>query len=233
MLPEMTLLLSAAIAIAVIHTLTGPDHYVPFIFFAKSRGWSIRKTIWWTIVCGCAHVWSSVLLGIGAAALGWNFAKYKWLDGIRGGIAGWGMIFFGIFYLVWGVIKAKKNIVHKHFDVSDNGELVVFEHNHKNVFDNKERYKVTPWVLFLIFLLGPCEPMIPLLYYPGAKNSISGIVALVAVYTAFTLIIMLTMVVGGIYGIGFFKSNKFEKYMPVVSGATLLICGFGMVYLGW
>ena len=46
---EIEALLIAAITIAFLHTLTGPDHYVPFIALAKARGWGFGKTIGWTI----------------------------------------------------------------------------------------------------------------------------------------------------------------------------------------
>jgi hypothetical protein len=48
--------------------------------------------------------------------------------------------------------KEKK---HNHFDWDEDESLYVFEHRHNNQFSGK-RHKVTPWVMFLIFLLGPC-----------------------------------------------------------------------------
>ena len=33
-------LLAAAFGVGVVHTLLGPDHYLPFIMLAKARGWS-------------------------------------------------------------------------------------------------------------------------------------------------------------------------------------------------
>jgi hypothetical protein len=67
---DFYLLAITAISIAFLHTLAGPDHYLPFIALSKARGWSMGRTIMWTIICGCGHVWSSVLLGLGGAALG-------------------------------------------------------------------------------------------------------------------------------------------------------------------
>jgi hypothetical protein len=39
---------------------------------------------------------------------------------------------------------------------------------------------VTPWALFIIFILGPCEALIPLFMYPAAQNS-NGVVIMVAI----------------------------------------------------
>src|ERR1044072_1103901 len=116
---EMQVLLLTAISIACLHTLTGPDHYIPFIALSRSRGWSFARTLGWTLICGCGHVWSSVLLGLGGAAIGWSFSTISWLELVRGGIAGWVLLGFGFVYGTWGLIKARRNRAHKHFDVYD------------------------------------------------------------------------------------------------------------------
>jgi hypothetical protein len=230
---ETQVLVLAAISIACLHTVTGPDHYLPFIALSKSRGWSFAKTIGWTIICGCGHVWSSVVLALGGAALGWSFSKLSWLENIRGGIAGWVLLVFGLVYGIWGMVRAYNNRPHKHFDLQQDGALYVYQHREGELVLPQDRHKVTPWVMFLIFILGPCEPMIPLLYFPGAKNNWSGMVLLIAVYTAFTLMTMIAMVVLGYWGIAFVKTEKLERYVHALGGLTIFICGVGMVWLGW
>ena len=229
---DLQILMLAAITISFLHTVTGPDHYLPFIALSKSRGWSFTKTIFWTIVCGCGHIWSSVLLGLGGAALGWSFSKMGWLESVRGGLAAWTLLGFGLLYGVWGLIKAGQNRRHKHFDI-DEGSIYVFEHRHGDMIMPKERHKVTPWVMFIIFLLGPCEPMIPLLYFPAAKNSFPAMLLLILVYTIFTLATMVVMVALGYYGMSFLKTNKLERYVHALGGAAIFICGLGMVFMEW
>ncbi len=111
--------------------------------------------------------------------------------------------------------------------------MYVYEHKHGEAVNPKERHVVTPWVMFIIFVLGPCEPMIPLLYFPAAKSSWWGMILLIGVYTFFTLATMLLMVILGYYGIGFIKTEKFERYIHALGGLTILICGVGMVFIGW
>ena len=230
---ELQILMIAAVAISFLHTITGPDHYVPFIALSKSRGWSFSKTIFWTIVCGCGHVWSSVILGLGGAAIGWSLSELTWIEGVRGGLAAWTLLGFGLVYAIWGLVKATRNQRHKHFDVTDDGSVYVFEHRHGQTVIPKERHRVTPWVLFIIFLLGPCEPMIPLLYFPAAKHSVSAMLLLITVYTILTLATMVLMVSLGYFGLSFLKTNKLERYMHALGGATIFICGLGMVFIGW
>jgi hypothetical protein len=230
---EMEVLIIAAISIACLHTVTGPDHYLPFIALSKSRGWSFAKTLGWTIVCGCGHVWSSVLLGLGGAAIGWSLSKISWMENVRGGIAGWVMLGFGFIYGIWGLYRAYKNNPHKHFDLQEDGAIFVYEHKHDEAVAPQDRHKVTPWVMFIIFILGPCEPMIPLLYFPAVKNSWSGMVILITIYTLVTLLTMVTMVVLGYLGITFVKTEKIERYIHALGGLTIFICGAGMLILGW
>ena len=111
--------------------------------------------------------------------------------------------------------------------------MYVYEHQHGHAIPTSERHRVTPWVIFIIFLLGPCEPMIPLLFFPAAQHSWHGMVLLIAVYTFFTLVTMVVMVVLGYYSISFFKTEQLEKHMHSIGGLTLFICGAGMVFLGW
>ena len=230
---ELSMLLVAAVTVACLHTVTGPDHYLPFIALSKSRGWSFGKTLFWTIVCGCGHVWSSVLLGLGGAAIGWSLSKVKWMENVRGGVAGWAMLGFGLVYGVWGLVRVRQNRRHKHFDIYEDGSVYVYDHRHGELVRPQDRHVVTPWVLFIVFVLGPCEPMIPLLYFPAAKASWAGMFLLIAVYTFFTLATMVGMVVSGYYGLSVLKTEKLEKYVHALGGLTLFLCGAGMVFMGW
>ena len=230
---ELGVLAMAAATIACVHTLAGPDHYLPFIALSRARRWSFRKTLMWTAICGCGHVWSSVMLGTIGAAIGWSLSRVKWLEALRGGIAGWALLGFGMLYCIWGLFKANGNAAHKHFDIYQDGSVYVYEHKHRETINQKDRHAVTPWVMFVIFVLGPCEPMIPLLYIPAVKNSWYGMLLLIIIYTFFTLVIMIGMVVSGYYGSSIIKIQKLEPYTHALGGFTIFICGAGMLFMGW
>jgi hypothetical protein len=232
MQPDIQILIITAITISFLHTITGPDHYLPFIALSKSRGWSLTRTISWTIVCGCGHVWSSVLLGLGGAGIGWSLSKITWLENVRSGLAGWALLFFGLVYAIWGLIRAYQNKKHKHFDIHQDGSVYVYEHKEGEAVAPAERHAVTPWVMFLIFILGPCEPMIPLLYFPAAKNSFAGMLSLIIIYTSFTLASMLLMVLLGYYGFSFLKTEKLERHVHSIGGVTIFLSGAAIVFLG-
>src|SRR6476619_2251083 len=228
---EVQILLSAAIAIAFVHTLAGPDHYLPFIALARARGWSVRRMVVWTLLCGCAHVWSSVFLAMIGAAIGWSTHSLKWLESVRGGWAGWFLLLFGISYCVWGLVKAYKGSGHQHFEFNDDNSIYVYRHRHDEAVAPHEKHAVTPWVLFLVFVLGPCEPMIPLLCLPAARSVWWVLGVLIFVYTLCTLAAMLVMVLLGYYGVGLIKSDVLHRYIHAISGSAIFICGAGMVFL--
>ena len=230
---DFQLLVGAAIGVSFLHTITGPDHYVPFIAWSKSRNWSVPKTILCTVACGLGHVGSSIVLGLVGIGLGWSLTKLTWLEEVRGGIAGWGLLVFGLVYTLWGWRQAYLNRPHKHFDSYDDGSVYVYEHRAGEIVYPQDRKKVTPYVLFIIFVLGPCEPLIPMLSYPAAQNSTWGIVLLVSVFTVITLLTMVAMVLLGYYGITLAKNETLERYIHAIGGSTVLLCGIGMVFLGW
>ncbi|MEJ7587983.1 MAG: hypothetical protein WKI04_10525 [Ferruginibacter sp.] len=230
---EMSLLIITAISVAALHTLMGPDHYLPFIALSKSRNWSLGKTMSWTVLCGSGHILGSVLLGLAGAGLGWSISTIGWLDNIRGGIAGWIMLLFGLIYGAWGYSRAIHNKHHKHYDIAGDGSILVYQHQHGEPVMPNEKYRLTPWVMFIIFLLGPCEPMIPLLYAPAAQKSWLGMVMLIGIYTIVTLITMIALVLLGYFGCGNLKTEKLQRWMHPLGGATIFVCGAGMLWMGW
>lgn len=232
MTSELITLILSTIAISCLHTATGPDHYLPFIVLSRSQKWTITKTIAITIVCGLGHILSSVGVGLIGVVLGWQLSNLSWFEGHRGNIAAWCLLGFGVAYLLYGLWRAKKNKPHKHFDVI-NEDVYVYEHSHGDIVASKSRVKVTPLVLFAIFVMGPTEPLLPLLFYSGAQRSYLEIILIIIVFALFTVLTMLTMVLLGIYGYSFYDTEKLEKYVHAIGGLVITVCGIGMLFLGW
>lgn len=225
-------LMLSAVTISIIHTASGPDHYLPFIVLSRSRKWSRSRTIFWTILCGFGHVASSVLIGVLGVLLGWHLSKVSWLQDIRGNMSGWCLLVFGIIYLLWGIRQAWLNKPHKHFDVFGDA-VYVFEHRHGEVVYPQKRVRVTPWILLAIFVMGPSEPLVPLLFYSGSHRSLTEVILIIMVFTITTVLTMLAMVLLGIYGYSFFKTDRLERYVHAIGGGVVTLCGIGMLFLGW
>jgi sulfite exporter TauE/SafE len=233
MASELTLLLITATSIALIHTLVGPDHYLPFIAMGKARSWSLLKTLSITSLCGLGHVGSSILIGTIGISLGIAVGTLENLEGFRGNIAGWAFIIVGLVYLAWAVKKLIRKQTHEHKHMHKNGISHDHSHshngNHLHVHSKEDVKNITPWILFTVFVLGPCEPLIPILIYPAAKMSLIGILMVVLVFSIVTITTMV-VVVGSIYlGVGFgtksIRLTSMQKYAHVMAGMTILFCG--------
>jgi ABC-type nickel/cobalt efflux system permease component RcnA len=242
---ETLALMGTAVAIGVVHTLIGPDHYIPFVAMAKARKWSALKTGIITFVCGVGHVGSSVVLGAIGIAVGMAVASLEAFEGHRGDIAGWLLTGFGLAYMVWGVRRAIRNRPHRHVHLhSEGGEhsdggphehvhshagehMHVHSHagEHVHVHDAPARANITPWILFTIFLFGPCEPLIPLLMYPAAQQSAWGVASVALVFAAATISTMLVIVMALTFALDYVPMGRLERYSHAMAGAAILMCG--------
>jgi sulfite exporter TauE/SafE len=233
---EFLILLSTTASLALIHTLAGPDHYLPFIVISKARNWNIKKTIWFTALCGLGHVGSSVVLGLIGIALGIAVGKLELFEGIRGSVVTWVFTSFGLVYMVWGIRRAFKNKVHKHVHYHDNEGEHEHEHSHHHehvhIHEKKEKKNLTPWILFTIFIFGPCEPLIPIVMYPAAIHNYGEMLILTLIFCIITIVTMVFMVSAAAYGIRFLPLKKMERYTHALAGGTIFLCGLGMMFLG-
>lgn len=234
---DLSMLLATAASIGFLHTLLGPDHYIPFIVMAKAQKWSLAKTALITVLSGAGHVLSSVVLGLIGIALGIAINRFEFFESIRGDIAVWALIAFGLVYTVWGIRRAIRNRPHEHVHLHSDGEAHGHEHTHaeEHLHVHEKSGKVvnlTPWILFTILVFGPCEPLIPILMYPAAKNSMAGLAAVVFVFGICTIATMLTLVLVSVYGMSFIPGPRWERYSHVIAGATILFCGIVIQVFG-
>lgn len=229
---ELTILMGTTALIAFTHTLFGPDHYLPFIVMSKARKWSIWKTTWLTLVCGIGHVGSSILLGIIGVAAGIGLQKIEFIEGYRGNIAAWAFILFGFIYMAWGIYRAIKNKSHKHRHIHKDGSIHVHEHIHADEHDHIHKKNITPWILFTIFVLGPCEPLIPIMMQGEAIGGSWGLISIALLFSTITVVTMLIVVLLASYGINLMPFGKLEKYTHAIAGATIFLSGMAIVFLG-
>ncbi len=217
------------------HTLAGPDHYLPFIVMGKARKWSLGKTMWITLLCGIGHVVGSIALGLIGATLGVALGKLELFEAWRGNMAAQLLIIFGFTYFIWGVHRAIKNKPHVHAHVHEGN--VVHTHKHSHVHEHAHPHdiktrNVTPWVLFTIFVLGPCEPLIPLIMYPAAEHSLTGMLLVAGVFALTTIGTMMSVVLVSTWGIRFVKLGSVERFSHALAGATVCLSGLAIQFLG-
>ncbi|MBI5500252.1 MAG: hypothetical protein HY907_08420 [Deltaproteobacteria bacterium] len=121
-----------ALGVGFLHTLVGPDHYVPFIVIGRARRWGLGRTMLLTFVCGLGHVLSSVVLGLLGIAAGVALAEVQGWEASRGAWAGWALFLFGLAYTAWGVWRALRGRKHGHAHLHPDGTLHKHAHGHAN-----------------------------------------------------------------------------------------------------
>jgi ABC-type nickel/cobalt efflux system permease component RcnA len=174
--------------------------------------------------------------------------KLEVLDGLRSELAGWLMLAFGLAYFVWGVRRAIRCRPHRHSHVHADGTMHSHEHIHTPAHlhvhasssaithprargRRDDAASITPWILFTIFLFGPCEPLIPLMMYTAGAGTFGEVVLVTLSFAAATLATMTAVVLavsslvvraGSLAG---GRLGGLERYSHALAGFVVLLCG--------
>ncbi|MFQ5768474.1 MAG: hypothetical protein ACE5ID_10905 [Acidobacteriota bacterium] len=226
-------LLLAAAGVALTHTLLGPDHYVPFIMLARVRGWNRRRTAVITLLCGLGHVLSSLLLaGIGIG-LGAAIGTIQAAETSRGALAAWTLAGFGAAYGLWGlrrgIRKGRGLEPHAHaghVHLHSQGDQ---PHQHGAVSSRS----ITPfWTLFAIFVLGPCEPLIPLFILPASQHRWGLAAATGIVFGLVTMILMVALTLAGQAGLQPHQLGRLARWDHALAGGIIALTGLAVLAFG-
>lgn len=227
-------LLTAAFGVAIAHTALGPDHYLPFVMLARARKWSWARTLTVTAVCGIGHVGSSILLGGVGVALGLAVGHIESVEGGRGDLAAWALVAFGLAYAVWGIRKAVRSA--RGLEPHDHeGHVHLHSHgdDHHHHHGRDPASASTFWALFIVFVLGPCEPLIPLFVLPASRGA-WGLAAVTAVvFSLATIITMLALVSVMLAGAQRIPLGPLERWSHALAGGVVAASGAAILLLGW
>ncbi len=230
--------MATAASVGLIHTLVGPDHYVPFIAMASARKWSLRRTLGITAVCGVGHVTSSLLLAVLGIMFGRTLRELQWFDGIRNGIAGWLLLGFGLAYMLWGLRQTIRNRPHEHPHLHAGNLLHEHSHHHRgehthvhtDLTQKQSLQRITPWILFTIFIFGPCEALIPILMVPAMGGHWWWVGLIVLNFGLITVTTMLVLVFIGYRGTTRQPFRQFERFGHALAGMALVVCGMAIQF---
>ena len=200
----------------------------------KARNWTLGRTLRVTLACGLGHVLSSVFIGLVGLLLGAQLASLVFIEGIRGNFAAWALLAFGLVYLAWGLKQAGRS--HQHAHVHRHGDIVhTHEHDHRtdhaHVHDTNKR-GITPWILFIVFVLGPCEALIPLLMYPASQHDTWLVLTVAIVFGTVTLLTMMLGVTVTMLGLERLRIPGLRRYAHAIAGASIVVCGGAIGFLG-
>lgn len=219
---SLLLVVSVAASVGFLHTLAGPDHYLPFVALRQACRWSKRRTFLVTLACGFGHCASSVLLAFGATLIGATVMRADSTSLWRGDLAAGAFVLLGIVWIAIGLHRAK------------NGRRLVLKAQESGqVFD---AFPEAPgrrlgWSLFLIFVLGPCEWLVPASLIILGKSGWPAFWLLVIIYSAVTMATMLGTVFLLVLGVQRLPSQWVAKHAMTLGGGSVLACGL-LMFLG-
>jgi hypothetical protein len=138
--------------------------------------------------------------------------------------------------MAWGLRQAYRNRPHTHLHTHGGIAHVHVHSHHKDHVHvhekSAQKQSLTPWVIFIIFVLGPCEPLIPLIMYPAARENMAGVFAVTGVFGLVTVLTMTVLVAFSLRGLESINLKLFERYYHAVAGSAILACGLGVSFLG-
>jgi len=229
-----SVLLGTAATLAVVHTVLGIDHSLPFVVLGRARSWSLNRTLFITLICGLGHVASSVFIGAVGVTLGIALDSLLWLEAIRGELAAALFIGFGLAYAAWAVWTRLRGREHTHLHVHADGTMHRHQHAHhgEHLHPHGHTGNLTPWALFVLFLLGPCEPLIPLMMVPAMARDWPLVVGVVVTFGLLTVAVMLATVTIVYLGIGVAGFGRLDRYADLFVGLVIAASGAAVLLLG-
>ncbi len=227
-------LATSAAGIAFLHTALGPDHYVPFAALGAARRWSTARTLAITAACGLGHVTASIVFAFLAVAIGSVALKASGITSVRGDVAAWLLVGFGIAYALYGLKHLARDAHrHEHEHVHSDGTRHAHGHGHsaEHLHPHASTRSAWPvgWALFIVFLFGPCEPLIPLVMAPASQSDWLSVSVVIATFCVTTLGTMVTIVWALSRGFVGLARGKLSSYAHSTAGVTVALCGVAML----
>ena len=152
------------------------------------------------------------------------------VESTRGAAAGWALIVFGIAYAGWSFARRRRHHRHSHAhgDTAHSHEHTTLSHSHGSM----NPVAFTAWSLFVIFVLGPCEPLIPLLIVPAVSHGVWAATIVALAFGVTTIATMLGVVAIGYAGAHLTVFKRLEPHTHVLAGLAISVSGVAIIALG-
>ena len=238
-----TVLLGATASLAIVHTLIGIDHSLPLAALGRARGWALGRTLLVTGVCGAGHVASSVVIGAAGVGLGVATDSLVRIESARGELAAALLLGFGLAYTAWALWPRRRGTegaqTKRPAGAGVGNEATAAPARRAGAGPDPggtgDIRGVTAWALFVVFVLGPCEPLIPLMVVPGLAGDWVGVAAVAAVFGLLTIAVMLAAVAAAWHGIGWIGGSarhRGESLAHAAAGLVVTASGAAVLWLG-
>ncbi|MEZ4918386.1 MAG: hypothetical protein R2792_04705 [Saprospiraceae bacterium] len=194
---SISTLLIAGVLLSVFHALI-PSHWLPIVAIGQKESWPSSKILGVTFLAGLAHVLSTLLLGLGLAALGMQMSSgFDWFTHLAAPTV---LIVLGVFYIY-------RHYYHHHFHltkpVSERGILIS---------------------LTLAMFLSPCLEIEG--YFLAAASYGWGVILTLALaYSIISILGMVLWVRLAIRGLKRLDWHAWEHNAGLITGLVLIFSG--------
>ncbi|MEP7196469.1 MAG: hypothetical protein ABI851_08105 [Saprospiraceae bacterium] len=198
----MIQIVAGTLVVSILHALI-PSHWIPLLSISKTYNWTKRETMWMSFYLSCAHVLSSLIIGLILGFIGVSLknnyeAIFHWLSPIV-------LIGFGIFFL-W------RHHTHHHFHVDD--ELMQEPIRKRQLFLS----------LMMFMILSPCLEITGFFFGAGSYGYFN--VFMIGLVYMFSSIITMMLWINFLW-LGFQKldSHHWEHRAGILTGWAIILTG--------
>lgn len=227
-----SVLLGATAIVAVVHALLGVDHSLPFIVLGRTRGWSIRRTVGVSAGCGLVHVAASVAIGAAGAIAGLSLDTLEWFDSVRGTLAAAVLFGFGLSYAAVALWRFNSRTGSAYGPTAATCSAASPASAGADSPYGGTGPDPVPWALGAVLLIGPCEPLIPILLAVSLSRSWLAVGSVVCVFAVLTATTMASAVALGCRGLAMVPVRRAARYGDLVAGLIVAASGVAVWALG-
>jgi sulfite exporter TauE/SafE len=200
----MIQIIIGSLLLSIVHASI-PNHWIPLVAIGKAGNWSRSETLWVTAITGCAHVMSTILVGIIVGFIGYKFSTaYEFVPKV---VAPLILIIMGLTSITIDLIKH-----HHHHEFL----------NTNSIYNKSKLVIITSLGIAMFF--SPCIE-IEAYYFTAGTYGWLGIAIVSIVYFIVTVSGMLLLVNLGRKGVEKIKWHFLEHHDKKIIGVVLIILG--------
>nr|MDO8116440.1 hypothetical protein [Candidatus Sigynarchaeota archaeon] len=122
--------------------------------------------------------------------------------------------------------------VHEHAHEHIHGGDHVHAHHLQPYPASRSRKELTIWSLFIIFVLGPCEPLIPLVMFEAITFDWVGLVWVTFLFCIATIAVMMAFVLLASKSLMKLRVKFLEQYIHAIAGYLIAGSGLAIILFG-
>ena len=189
-----------AAGVGVVHTLLGPDHWLPFVALAREPNWGVRRVVPVVLLCGVLHCLASVAIAALGTVAGAGLTKLLQLTEARGVLAGLALLSLGV-------------------------ALLLPRRAHSAAPQGGRSW----WWLAVVFVLGPCEWLVPAAMAAAARFGPTGLWAVSAAFSVATIATMLLTTLSAVHVTSPLLARAGPKRARLCAASLVVLCAVLML----